>query len=137
MTFSTKLELLQIILVCSFCNLHVETLEHSFWSCPFTQAFWRNATEWINFNTLSLQAFHFPMSICLGLVPIPDEMLIKQTLLITRHYIYVSRVRSNIPQHSSFIWLLTTTKEIDQNNAYKTGELDSFCKKWEILIFTK
>ena len=121
--------------LCSFCNLHVETLEHTFWSCPFTQAFWRNTTEWLNLKTPSLQAYHFPMSICLGLVPIPDKMLINQTLLIARHYIYVSRVRGNIPKQSSFIRLLTTTKEIEQNNTYKIGELDS--KKWEILIFTK
>ena len=77
------------------------------------------------------------MSICLGLVPIPDKMLINQTLLNARHYIYVSRVRGNIPQHSGFIQLLTTTKKNEQNNVYKIGELDSFRKKWEILIFTK
>ena len=74
--------------LCSFCNLHLETLEHIFWSCPFTQAFWINVTEWINLNTPSLQTYHFPISICLGLVPIPDKMLINQTLLIARHYIY-------------------------------------------------
>ena len=108
--------------LCSFCNLYVETLEHIFWSCPFTQAFWINVTEWINLNTPSLQTYHFPMSM---------------TLLIARHYMYVSRVRGNIPQHSSFIRLLTTTKEIEQNNVYKIGELDSFRKKWEILSFTK
>ena len=50
--------------LCFFCNLHVETSEHIFWSCPFTQAFWRNVAKWINLNTPSLQTYHIPISIC-------------------------------------------------------------------------
>ena len=33
--------------MCTFCNEYVETLEHVFWECRFSQSFWKNVMEWV------------------------------------------------------------------------------------------
>ena len=55
--------------MCTFCNEYVETLEHVFWECKFSQSFWKNVTEWLTKNLKQLPDLHFSMLTCLGLIP--------------------------------------------------------------------
>ena len=77
------------------------------------------------------------MSICLGLDVVPDKILGNQSLLITRYHVYVSGVKGTLPQRPAFIRLLWVTREIENNIAKKTRELQKFYKKWDILEITK
>lgn len=123
--------------LCTFCKEHVETLEHIFWNCIFSQTFWSSVTDWIATYTHLSQSSHFSMSICLGLDVFPDKILINQALLIARYHIHVSRVKGTLPQRSAFIRLLWSAREIENNIAKKTRELPKFFKKWETLRITE
>ena len=129
-----KLESLRT--VCFFCKEYVETLEHIFWNCSFSQNFWSSVTEWIAIYMNLPQSLLFCMSICLGLDVVPGKILVSQALLIAR-YIYVSRVKGTLPQRLAFIRLLWLAREIENNIAKKTGELQKFYKKWDKLKIIK
>ena len=75
--------------LCSFCNKHTETLEHLFWSCPFTQTFWKNVFDWIKAGVPSFKSHRFSMSASLGLIQISDLALINHILLIATIFIFV------------------------------------------------
>ena len=83
------------------------------------------------------QSLLFCMSICLGLDVVPDKIPVSQALLIARYHIYVSKVKGTLPQRPAFIRLLWFAREIENNIAKKTGELQKFYKKWDILKITK
>ena len=87
--------------MCTFCNEYVETLEHVFWECKFSQSFWKNVTEWLTKNLKQSPDLHFSMFTCLGLIP-SSTILISHTFLIARRLIYISRLRGVIPKQSAF-----------------------------------
>ena len=57
------------------------------------------------------------------------SLLYSQALLIARYHIYVSRVKGTLPQRQAFIRLLWLAREIENNIAKKTGELQKFFQK--------
>ena len=114
--------------MCTFCNEHLETLEHVFWKCTFSQSFWKNVTEWLTKNLKQLPDLHFSMLTCLGLIP-SSTILISHTFLIARRLIYIIRIRGVIPKQSAFERLLFKTRELEQNSALQLNELKKFHKK--------
>ncbi|XP_041481749.1 uncharacterized protein LOC121428924 [Lytechinus variegatus] len=40
--------------LCSFCNAEIETIEHLFWNCPFTQLFWNQLGKELTMFDFSL-----------------------------------------------------------------------------------
>ena len=122
--------------MCTFCNEYVETLEHVFWECKFSQSFWKNVTEWLTKNLKQLPDLHFSMLTCLGLIP-SSTILISHTFLIARRLIYISRLRGVIPKQSAFERLLFKTRELEQNSALQLNELKKFNKKWRDLKFAE
>ena len=122
--------------MCTFCNEYVETLEHVFWECKFSQSFWKNVTEWLTKNLKQLPDLHFPMLTCLGLIS-SSTILISHTFLIARRLIYISRLRGVILKQSAFERLLFKTRELEQNSALQLNELKKFNKKWRDLKFAE
>ena len=122
--------------MCTFCNEYVETLEHVFWECKFSQSFWKNVTEWLTKNLKQLPDLHFSMLTCLGLIP-SSTILISHTFLIAGRLIYISRLRGVIPKQSAFERLLFKTRELEQNSALQLNELKKFNKKWRDLKFAE
>ena len=33
--------------ICDFCNMHVETVQHLFWECMYTQNFWQKLVDFL------------------------------------------------------------------------------------------
>ena len=122
--------------MCTFCNEYVETLEHVFWECKFSQSFWKNVTEWLTKNLKQLPDLHFSMLTCLGLIP-SSTILISHTFLIARRLIYISRLRGVIPKQSAFERLIFKTRELEQNSALQLNELKKFNKKWRDIKFAE
>jgi hypothetical protein len=47
---------------CQFCFRNLETVDHIFWSCPFTTAIWSSLSSWIGCEALRLQSACEPHS---------------------------------------------------------------------------
>ena len=75
------------------------------------------------------------MSACLGLVQIPNLILINHALLIARYHIYVCKTRGTIPRLSLFLKLLLSKKQTEKQIAFEKGTMKQFEKNGRFLIF--
>ena len=67
---------------CSFCEEQKETLVHLFWTCKYTQNFWKSMFEWISQNFKDLENVSPSWSLCFGLTDDVKDLLFHHLLLI-------------------------------------------------------
>ena len=79
------------------------------------------------------QSLLFCMSVCLGLDVVPDKILVVRPFLFARYHIYVRSRRGYTSTTTGFYTALWQAREIENNIAKKTGELQKFYEKWDIL----
>ena len=77
--------------LCTFCRQVSETTMHLFWSCDYSQIFWKEVLAWMK-DTLSLpKETILSCSMCLGLVVNETyDLLIEHLFLVARYHIYIS-----------------------------------------------
>ena len=69
---------------CSFCEEQNKTLVHLFWTCKYTQTFWKGMFEWISQNFKDLENVSPSWSPCFGLIDDVKDLLFHHPLLIAR-----------------------------------------------------
>ena len=78
---------------------------------------------------LSRAALSQCMSACLGLVQIPNHILMNHALLIARFYINVCKTGGTIPRLPLFLKIVWSTKETEKQIACEKGKVEQFEKK--------
>ena len=76
----------------TFCGA-TENLVHLFWSCKYSNAFWKDCYQWIMQNTSKVEKFNLSGAILFGLINDAKDLLLQNLLLIARHYIYTCKQR--------------------------------------------
>ena len=74
---------------CSFCEEQKETLVHLFWTCKYTQKFWKSKSK--------------SLSLCFGLSDDVKDLLFHHLLLIARHRIDTCRLGNKLPKLQVYI----------------------------------
>ena len=52
---------------CTFCGETTENLVHLFWSCKYSNAFWKDCYQWIMQNTSKVEKFNLSGALLFGL----------------------------------------------------------------------
>ena len=82
---------------CTFCGEATENLVHLFWSCKYSNAFWKDCYQWIMQNTSKVEKFNLSGALLFGLINDAKDLLLHHLLLIARHYIYTCKQRDTRP----------------------------------------
>ena len=115
---------------CSFCEEQKETLVHLFWTCKYTQNFWKSMFEWISQNFKDLENVSPSLSLCFGLIDDVKDLLFHHLLLIARHYIYTCRLGNKLPKLQVYIQVLMNSIEIEKHIAFHNNDSNVFVRKW-------
>ena len=114
---------------CSFCEERNETLVHLFWTCRYTQNFWKSMFEWMSQNFKDLENVSPSLSLCFGLIDDVKDLLFHHLLLIARHYIYTCRLENKLPKQL-YIQVLMNSTEIEKQIAFHNNDSNVFVRKW-------
>ena len=92
--------------LCAFCKEVSETTIHLFWSCDYSQIFWKEVLAWMKDTLLLPKETVLSCSMCLGLVVNETyDLLIEHLFLVIRYHIYASKRKNIIPKLQTFIEL--------------------------------
>ncbi len=108
-----------IVLDCTFCNLHPENLEHLFWACNHTALFWRSVCNNIFKHILpdfSFSSLSFG-NVLFGFISYPSSKynhfyIINLILLLAKFHIHKLKFNNQRP---SFTVFLNEAKQYIQN----------------------
>ena len=114
---------------CSFCEEQKETLVHLFWTCRYTQNFWKSMFEWMSQNFKDLENVSPSLSLCFGLIDDVKDLLFHHLLLIARHYIYTCRLGNKLPKLQVYIQVLMNSIEIEKHIAFHNNDSKVFVRK--------
>ena len=115
---------------CSFCKEQKETLVHLFWTCKYTQNFWKGMFEWISQNFKDLENVSPSLSLSFGLIDDEKDLLFHHLLLIARHYIFNGRIGNKLPKLQVYIQTLMNSIEIEKHIAFHNNDSNVFVRKW-------
>ena len=117
---------------CSFCHLYPETIEHLFWHCQYVIIFWTKLGKKINENCNHAQNLHFNKNIVLfGLDEnIKTDRILDLIILLSKHYIYLTKVNQAKPNIKHFGHILKTRYEIEKEITLKKSNYRTFINNW-------
>ena len=118
---------------CTFCGEATENLVHLFWSCKYSNAFWKDCYQWIMQNTSKVEKFNLSGALLFGLINDAKDLLLHHLLLIARHYIYTCKQSDTRPNVQMHIQTVQRTVEVERQIAKDHNSLDTFKKKWSRL----
>ena len=109
---------------CDFCLTHKETIEHIFWECNISKNIWFKLKEWLeNMNmTLDLSS----KAVLLG--DPKNHIYLEHIKLITKEYIYNSKLKKKLPSFEGLIPYIIYKIKIEKEVLSKK----CFENKWDI-----
>lgn len=116
---------------CSFCQSQTETLEHMFWNCKHTQAFWEQIKIWFVRKT------QFDITIDKTMVFLGSDDDITYTVILeAKKHIYYSRLNNVKPTFVKFLNWLEYVKNLEiyvarRSNSSKLSSRT--LEKWSLL----
>lgn len=116
---------------CSFCQSHVETLEHIFWNCHYVQDFWEQIKLWLLRKTQSDITIDKNM-VFLG----NDDDFVYTMLLEAKKHIYYSRLNNTKPNFQNYLNWLEYVKKIEMHVSWQSNNSKLACRlveKWSII----
>ena len=117
---------------CSFCHGEKENIQHLFRKCPVVQLFWGRVQTNINQKCVLDNALtfseHFVMFGCEKGVVTDDA--IDLFLLIAKQYIYMCKMKTELPDFCAFIGILKYRHKIEMYNAKLNMCHDSLQEVW-------
>ena len=118
--------------MCAFCKLERETIEHVFWQCPVTKAFWTSIQVLLNEKCLHVSNLQFSQSLVLFGVEInvKTDKILDQIILTAKSFIYACKVKEKSPNLRAFIEHLQYRYKVDEYNAKISLELQAFQAEW-------
>ena len=112
---------------CTFCNLQNETIEHLFWECIHSKNIWFKLIDWLkNFFPEEHQNIFNKKGILLG--NDKGDFSIEHIKLITKRFIYKSKLDNNIPNFTNLLSQIKFTIQI--TNLYHP----KLKRKWNVNV---
>ena len=68
---------------CTFCGEATENLVHLFWSCKYSNAFWKDCYQRIMQNTSKVEKFNLSGALLFGLINDAKDLLLHHLLLFS------------------------------------------------------
>ena len=120
--------------LCSFCKTHPESIEHLFWTCAVVKKFWTILTEKLNRHCKHTHKLILSKKIViLGLdINIKTDLVLDLIILLSKSYIYRSKVNKTKPNIIEFGCILQTRYKIEKTISYKQSNYSKFVNNWNL-----
>ena len=121
---------------CSFCRVEKESIQHLFWGCPIVQSFWNDIQANINQKCALVNAIHLSEHfVIFGCeANVENDDVIDLFLLIAKQYIYICKMKTELPDFSAFTRILKYRYKIEMYNAKLRMCYDSLQQMWNPYI---
>ena len=96
---------------CSFCHLCIESIEHLLWECTYSKNLWLKLQEWLD-TPLGIKHNFTKEDTLLGNSDSPSY--IENIKLITKHFIYSSKLKDQIPVFENLRRIISYSIKIEQ-----------------------
>ena len=119
---------------CTFCGEATENLVHLFWSCKYSNAFWKDCYQWIMQNTSKVEKFNLSGALLFGLINDAKNLLLQ--FYCTIYYLLPSIISTPVNKEiraQMYIQTIQRTVEIERQIAKDHNSLCTFKKKWSRL----
>ena len=118
---------------CSFCNAERDTIEHLFWYCNVSRAFWDRLVVLI--NSTCQNAFNFRLTESLVIIGIDEQVKIDSVvafvILMGKQYLYMCKQKNHNPDVNVFRNRLFYRFRIEEYNARVNSIFNEFSAKWQ------
>lgn len=115
---------------CTFCSEAKETVVHLFWDCKNSQKIWTAISKWMNYF-FSVKIKFTAENVFLNNYNKRDSALINFVILVTKFFIYKSKVQGLMLNFSHLIKDLTRYQSIEKTIAFKNDKLYKYARKWD------
>ena len=119
--------------LCDFCNSYVETLNHMYWECTYTQIFWNELKLYL--TTAGIEITFNLEKITFGLNEGPHKTVKNFITMNAKYFIYINKYSRTIPNINNFIRYLKHNIEIEKVIAMQNDKLDIFNELWSFFRF--
>ena len=115
--------------LCDFCSEELDSIEHRYFYCRITQAFWNDISEWvaIKFNTKC--TFSNPEFITTNICS-SDMSLMETLMLNAKYYIYLCFIKKTIPRIAYYKCIIEDLEKTEQYLASEKNKLCYHNQKW-------
>ena len=113
--------------LCTFCKQAVETHEHLFFQCNFSEALWKDLCVLLK-EPLKLQ--HYPSKLCKILSDPRESIIVNFICLLVRRHIYYSKMLEKRPCLDSFLPFMKRIYQCEYWIAVQNKKLAIHVKKW-------
>ena len=116
--------------LCSFCDVHVETMVHFFWECQLVQPYWEEIKNrfsdmcFVNGNELRFSATDILFN------QVHESQIANLIILPAKYNLYRTRCMQQLPSWVSLIMEVCNFKSIEKYNAILQNKLHRHEKKW-------
>ena len=119
--------------LCNFCKVQPETLEHLFWDCPMSKAFWGELMDWIKGNCGHIINLHLrKQDVFFGITnKIRTDRILNLILLHAKHHIYRMKLSDKMPNMNCFKKVFCYCYKSYRYIAQINCEIESFNKEWQ------
>ena len=122
--------------LCSFCGEHSESISHLLFDCSITKSFLLEVRD----KLLSSCNIHIQLDNCSFILGMPDRSCneynsIYICILLCKKYVYICKIKNNLPTLISFIEVLRYYRNIDMYSRYMYSKkkAEIITNKWHIL----
>lgn len=119
--------------LCTFCELHRESIDHLLFECQFVSNFWNELTNLLVNNNCVIGNFLIDKSVALfGYCEYSKkDCVLYYVLLAARFFIYRCRCNGQIPVLITFIGYLSSLYDVIRYISLKNQKIEKFDKEWD------
>ena len=105
---------------CSFCHIHIETIQHLMWECNLSKNIWLALCQHMNIPFFTMKE---------TLLGKQTGSAIEHIKLITKNYIFRTKLDNNLPNFQFLKQIIKSKVKIERNCSSR----QQFIKKWGTL----
>ena len=125
--------------LCTFCDVHTDTLSHFFWECQLVPTYWQDILEilpkvcYVSLYQIKLSC----INVLLNKVHENRNNIVNFIILILKHNLYRSRCKNEKPNSQNLYGEVKTIKNFEKYNAMCNRMLHRHEKKWNNINITE
>ena len=117
--------------LCTFCQCHVETIEHLFTECQHSLELWRKIQDFLNTHMITSTPFSV-QDIVFGNPRYSD--LVNNLIIATKKHIYFRKLQEMKPNFKDWIQYIKSIKETELIVACINMQREKFNSRWDKLL---
>ena len=120
--------------LCSFCKTYPESIEHLFWDCKFVKTFWTRLNEKLKTKCKHTHNLTLNKNIVILGVDrnIKTDLVLDLIILLSKSYIYRSKVNKKLPNIREFGVILQTRSKIERIISFKQFKDSTSTNNWSL-----